>query len=74
METTAKFTAFGLAVKSALLRAGKRQAWLEKEVTRRTGKYMDSGLMYKILTGRRPARETVRVICQILELEDSFLN
>ena len=68
----AKWTDFGLAVKGALLRQGKSQVWLENEVTRITGRYMDSSLMHKILTGKRPARKTVAVICQVLGLESEY--
>jgi len=68
----AKFTAFGLRVKEALLRRGKSQAWLEREVAKRTGRYMDSGLMYKILTGRRKAEKTVEAICRILGLDPEY--
>lgn len=68
----AKLTEFGMAVKAALLREGKSQVWLEKEVTARTGRYMDSSLMHKILTGKRRAARTVEVICQILGLASEY--
>ncbi len=64
-----KFTEFGLCVKDKLLRRGKEQKWLEEEVTKMTGKFMDSGYMYKILTGQRSAPKIVEAICQILEIE-----
>ena len=46
-----KFTDFGLCVKTELLRTGKEQKWLEEAVSEKTGLYVDSGYMYKILTG-----------------------
>lgn len=64
-----KFTNWGLTVKTALLRKGKTQAWLEEEITRRTGLYMDAGYIYKILTGRRNAPKIVTAINEILEIK-----
>lgn len=64
-----KFTEFGLCVKDKLLRKGKEQKWLEEEVTKQTGKYMDSGYMYKVLTGQRNAPKIVQAICKILEID-----
>lgn len=63
-----KYTEFGLCVKDKLLRIGKKQKWLEEEVTKLTGKFMDSGLMYKILTGQRKAPKMVQAICEILDI------
>jgi len=69
-----KFTGFGLCVKDKLLRMGKEQKWLEEEVTKLTGKFMDSGYMYKILTGQRNAPKIVQAICEIIEIELPALN
>lgn len=63
-----KFTDFGLCVKTELLRRGKEQRWLEQEVRERTGMYMDSGYMHKILTGQRNAPKLVQSICEVLGL------
>jgi len=63
-----KFTKFGLVVKTKLLCIGKSQKWLEEEVSRSTGKFMDDSLMYKILTGDRKATKMVSAICEILEI------
>ncbi len=65
-----KFTAFGLAVKTELLKRGKTQKWLEELITEKTGLYMDSGYMYKILTGKYGPPEIVGAIREILELEE----
>lgn len=46
-----KLTDFGLCVKTELLRQGMSQAELEKRVSEDTGLFVDSGYMYKILTG-----------------------
>ena len=64
-----KFSKFGLAVKMELLKQGKEQKWLEEEVTKRTGLYVDSGYMYKILTGQRKAPKIVSAICEILKIK-----
>ena len=63
-----KLTAFGLLVKTELLKQGMNQAWLEKEVTKETGLFVDSGYMYKILTGQRNAPKVVKAICGILNI------
>ena len=63
-----KFTDFGIEVKTRLLRIGKSQTWLEQEVTRRTGLYVDSSYMHKILTGQRAAPKVVGAITEILEI------
>lgn len=65
-----KFTAFGLCVKTELLRRGKEQKWLEEKVTEATGLYVDSGYMYKILTGQRTAPKVVQAIREILDIPD----
>lgn len=65
-----KFTEFGLCVKNKLLRKGKEQKWLEEEVRSRTGMFVDSGYMYKILTGQRNAPKIVQAICEILDIHD----
>lgn len=64
-----KFTEFGLCVKDKLLRKGKEQKWLEEEINKRTGLFVDSGYMYKILTGQRNAPKIVDAICEILSIE-----
>lgn len=63
-----KFTEFGLCVKNKLLRRGKEQKWLEEEISKRTGLFVDSGYMYKILTGQRSAPRVVQAICEILDI------
>jgi hypothetical protein len=63
-----KFTDWGLMVKTNLLHKGKTQAWLEEEITKRTGLYMDDGYIYKILTGQRNAPKVVTAINEILKI------
>lgn len=65
-----KFTDFGLCVKTELLRRGKEQKWIEEVVSEKTGLYVDSGYMYKILTGQRNAPKIVAAIREILNLPE----
>lgn len=65
-----KFSDFGLCVKTKLLQSGKSQKWLEETVTEKTGLFVDSGYMYKILTGQRKAPNIVSAICEILNIEN----
>lgn len=69
-----KFSDFGLCVKTELLRRGKEQKWLEEAVTEKTGLYVDSGYMYKVLTGKRNAPKIVAAIREILELPAELIN
>lgn len=64
----AKLTDYGMKVKIALLEKSQSQTWLEQEVTRRTGLYVDSSYMYRILTGQRAAPKVVCAINEILEI------
>lgn len=65
-----KFSDFGLSVKTELLRLGKEQKWLEEAITEKTGLFVDSGYMYKILTGKRNAPKVVEAIKEILHIEN----
>ena len=64
-----KFTDFGLCVKTELLRIGKTQKWLEEAVCEKTGLFMDSGYMHKVLTGQRNAPKVVSAIREILNIK-----
>ena len=65
-----KFSDFGLAVKTELLRRGETQKWLKERVTEVTGLYVDGGYMYKILTGQRSAPKIVAAIREVLNLPE----
>ena len=65
-----KFTDFGLCVKTKLLQMGKDQKWLENAISKKTGLFVDSGYMYKILTGQRNAPKIVAAIREILSIKD----
>lgn len=70
MSKLPKITDFGLCVKTELLKNGRTQKWLEEEITKKTGLFVDSGYMYKILTGQRNAPKIVEAICDILHIEN----
>lgn len=63
-----KFTDFGLVVKTKLLQTGKTQKWLEEEVSKKTGLFVDGGYMHKILTGQRNAPKVVAAIRETLNI------
>lgn len=66
MYSLRKLTPFGLCVKTTLMARGLEQQWLEQEITKQTGLYMDSSYMYKILTGQRTPESVITAICDIL--------
>lgn len=70
MRTLPKFSPFGLCIKTELLQIGKSQKWLEESVAEKTGLFVDSGYMYKILTGQRNAPKIVAAICEILNIKN----
>jgi hypothetical protein len=70
LSNLSKFSNFGLCVKTELLRIGKSQKWLEETVAEKTGLFVDSGYMYKILTGQRNAPNVVKAICEILNIKN----
>ena len=65
-----KYSDFGLCVKTELLRTGREQKWLEEAVSEMTGLYVDSGYMYKILTGQRNAPKIVSAICELMDIPE----
>ena len=73
MSKLSKISDFGLCVKTELLKKRQSQKWLEEEVTKRTELYVDSGYMYKILTGQRNAPKIVEAICDILNIKSESL-
>ena len=70
MRNLSKFTTFGLCVKTELLRTGKSQKWLEETIAEKTGLFVDSSYMYKILTGKRNAPNVVDAICEVLNIKN----
>ena len=63
-----QLTVFGKEVKKKLVDIGQSQAWLMDKINGKTGLFIDSRYMYKILTGKRNAPKIVSAIRDILEL------
>ena len=61
-------TEFGKEVKKRLVDINQNQIWLINQVKGKTGLFLDSGYLNKILTGRRNAPKVVQAIREILEL------
>lgn len=73
MSKLTKLSDFGLCVKTELLKKSRTQKWLEEEVTKKTGLYVDNGYMHKILTGQRNAPKVVKAICDILKIKNETI-
>ena len=65
---TNKYTEFGLCIKKRLLDINMSQEELISEVSQKTGLFVDSGYISKILTGKRNAPKVKEAICSILEI------
>lgn len=66
-----KVTPFGASVKAKLFEIGQPQEWLIRECKVKTGMYVDSSVMYNILTGRRKSPKIEIAICEILDLNNN---
>lgn len=62
--------AFSKKVKYRLIDLGKTQKWLEQEITKKTGLFVDSSYLNKIYNGERNAPKIRAAICEILEIEE----
>lgn len=61
---------FGIQVKTALLRIGKTQQWLVERLHEKTGLYMDSAYLSRILRGVPRSQTIVDAIREILNLKE----
>lgn len=61
-------TPFGKEVKKRLVDLEQSQNWLMQQITQRTGLFVDSGYMHKVLTGERNAPKIVQAIREILDI------
>lgn len=59
---------FKLTVKHRLLDLGMTQADMIREVSKRTGKYLDSSYLAKIYAGKNHPKEIMEAILEILDL------
>ncbi len=64
-----KLTEFGKKIKYALIEKDKTQAWLIEEVKNKTGLFLDSSYLNKIMTGKREGDKIVEAIKEILNIE-----
>lgn len=62
---------FGKQVRKKLIDLNQTQAWLIKEVTARTGLYIDSSYMCRILAGKAAPDKIVIAIREILDIQDT---
>lgn len=62
---------FMKAVKYRLIDLGKNQKWLENEVRKKTGLFVDSSYLNKIFKGERQAPRIVTAIREILDIRDT---
>ena len=72
-ETMAKYvpTQFGISVKVKLLEMGRTQDWLSQECSKRTGMFVDSAVMRKLLSGTRKSPRIEAAIREILNLGEN---
>lgn len=64
----AKYCNFGKDVKKKLVDIDQTQDWLIEKVSADTGRYFDSGYMYRILTGQLQTPGIIKSICKILDI------
>ena len=65
-----KFSDFGLEVRIRLLQMGKTQKWLQEEVRKKTGLFVDGSYLNKILTGERETPKLVNAIKEVVGMKD----
>lgn len=60
-------TQFGIEVKTKLISAGHNQEWLIERAKEKTGMYVDSSNLYKLMTGQLNSKKLQSAIKEILE-------
>ena len=61
-------TPFGLSVKTKLLKSGQTQEWLIAQAKERTGMYVDSSNLYKLMHGQLNSEKLESAIREILQI------
>ena len=64
----AQLNEFGKAVKHRLIDVNKSQVWLAKEVSKRTGLFVDSRYLSKIFEGKRNPPTIMAAIADVLSM------
>ena len=60
---------FGKEVRIRLITMDRTQSWLMDEIRERTGLYMDSSYLSKVLKGEKNPPKVINAIKEILEME-----
>lgn len=63
-----EYTKFGILVKTKLLEMGRPQKWLIRQCREKTGMYIDSGYMNRLLTGQRNSPRLEAAIKEVLKI------
>ena len=66
-----KLTEFGKNIKFALIERDLTQEWLISEVKKKTGLFLDSSYLNKIMTGRSAAPKIVAAIREVLDMPEA---
>lgn len=59
-------TEYGKSVKKRLIEMDKSQEWLIEQLKRKTGKFVDSSLLNKILTGKSNSSTIISAINELI--------
>lgn len=62
-------TSYGKAIKKKLIDLDKTQVWLMREITERTGLFIDSSYLNRICSGKANSARIKAAINEILELD-----
>ncbi len=63
-------TPFGIEIKTKLLSLGETQEWLISQTKGKTGMYVDSSNLYKLMTGQLHSRRMEDAIREILKIDE----
>ena len=67
----AQLTDFGKTVRKALIDKDEKPDWLVQEIRAKTGLYMDTAYLAKILSGQRCAPRVQGAIREILDIPEA---
>lgn len=62
-------TPFGIEIKTKLISIGQTQEWLIAQAHSKTGMYVDSSNLYKLMTGQLNSKKLESAICDILQIQ-----
>lgn len=67
-----ELTEFGKEIKFELIMRNKTQNWLINQVRSDTGMYVDTSVLYRIMTGSLHSPRIISSICQVLGISESI--